>query len=217
MLDEDRVTSPAGARLGPQYGLKAQLERRGQKRQRALLRVALLHDEGIKDLCVVKNISASGLSARVYRKLTSGTNVRVEFRSGELLSGSVVWERDWEVGIVFPKPIDVESVLASRWITEEGRRRTLPRIALACRGQLTAGPRSLNVMLQDISQGGARVQTEAPETDIRNVLLSLPDLPPIAGVVRWLGGTQAGISFNECIAFEQLARWIQTYRARPLD
>jgi hypothetical protein len=217
MLDHDRVTSPAGPGLGSQHGRKAQLDRRGHKRQRALLRVALLHTEGTKDLCVVKNISASGLSARVYRRLAGNSHVRVEFRSGELLSGSIVWERDWDVGIVFPKPIDVDSVLASRWITEEGRRRTLPRIDLACRGQLTAGSRSLNVMLQDISQGGARVQTEAPVTDLRNIVLSLADLPPIPGVVRWMGGTEVGISFNECVAFEQLARWIQMQRRPASD
>jgi hypothetical protein len=151
----------------------------------------------------------------VYRKLANGELVQVEFRSGDLLSGSVVWECDWEVGIVFPDPIDVDSVLASRWITEIGKRRNLPRIELACAGRITAGSRSLNVMLQDISQGGAKVQIEAPMSDIRDMVLRLPDLPPLAGVVSWVSETELGISFNQCIAFEQLARWIQARRTKP--
>jgi hypothetical protein len=215
MLNRDRTTHSVGTLVTSRLAQKGQEERRAQKRQMVLLRVALLHAGGIKDLCVVKNISASGLSACVYRKLANGEPVQVEFRSGDLLSGSVVWERDWEVGIVFPDPIDVDSVLASRWITEIGKRRNLPRIELACPGRIKAGSRSGNVMLQDISQGGARVQVEAPMTDIRDIVLRLPDLPALAGVVSWVSDTEIGISFNQCIAFEQLARWIQARRTEP--
>src|SRR3990170_6108830 len=188
-------------------------EQRGHKRHVALLRVALLHARGSKELCVVRNISPGGLSARVYRKLAGGEHVEVEFRSGERLGGNVVWERDWEVGITFPDLIDVDAVLASRWVTESGRGRSLPRIQIDCRGQLKMGARSYGVVLQDISQGGAKVQTQTPIMDGGGLVLSLPDLPPVAGVVRWVGGAEVGISFNECIPFDQLARWIQKHRS----
>ena len=187
-------------------------DRRGEKRHVALLRVALLHAGDTKDLCVVRNVSSRGLSARAYRKFAIGEHVRIEFRSGELLSGSVVWERDWEIGIEFPRPIDVDSVLSSRWVTETGRRRNLPRIEIACEGRLKTGLRSYPVMLQDISQGGARIRIEAPTFDKGNIILCLPDLSPLAGVARWAGESELGISFNECLSFERLARWIQAMR-----
>jgi hypothetical protein len=38
-------------------------------------------------------------------------------------------------------------------------------------------------------------------------------MPPISGVVRWSTETTAGISFNECLSFDVLARWIQARRA----
>jgi PilZ domain-containing protein len=193
---------------------RARLERRRQARHVALLRVAVLHAAGVRDLCVVKNISSSGLSARAYRKLACDEPVQIEFKSGEMLSGSVVWERDWDVGIVFPKAIDVEAVLASRWVTEPGRRRNLPRIELECEGQLSTGLGSFDVALQDISQGGARVEIQTPRFELGEVVsLSLPDLPPVRGVVRWVGGCGVGISFNECIAFETLARWVHARRS----
>jgi hypothetical protein len=56
----------------------------GRVRQLALLRVALLHSGGVSDICVVRNVSPNGLSARVYRKLSPGDDVEIEFRSGEL-------------------------------------------------------------------------------------------------------------------------------------
>jgi hypothetical protein len=178
----------------------------------ALLRVALLHAGGVSDICVVKNVSANGLSARVYRRLEPGEQVEVEFRSGELLAGSVVWERECEVGIIFPERIDVTAVLASRSVVEASKRRALPRISVQCQGQLSTGLRSIDIVLQDISQGGASLETETQMADLSSVRLSLPDLPPVAGVVRWTSGTKVGVSFNECIAFEQLAQWIQARR-----
>lgn len=190
----------------------ADRERRREKRHVALLRVALLHAQGTKDLCVVKNVSSTGLSIRAYRKFVGGEHVEVEFRSGELLNGSVVWQQDWDAGIVFPKPIDVDLVLASRWVTESGRRRNLPRIEVSCPGRLKSGLRFHEVALQDISQGGARVKFETPSVDAGNVVLHLPDLTPLAGVARWVGGAFVGISFNECIPFELLARWIHVHR-----
>ena len=190
----------------------ARPDRRRQIRQLALLRVALLHAGGASDICVVKNISSNGLSARVYRKLAADEQVEIEFRSGELLAGSVVWEDGCDVGIVFPRPIDVAAVLASRWTSEKGKRRALPRISVECPGLLSTGLRSTDVVLQDISQGGASLETNKAVADLKNVRLLLPDLPPIAGVVRWVSGTKVGVSFNENIGFEPLARWIQARR-----
>lgn len=196
-------------------GHAAPREQRSHPRHISILRVGLLHARGSKELCVVRNISSGGLSARVYRKLAGGEHVQVELRSGERLSGHVVWERDWEFGIEFPELIDVDSVLASRWVTESGRGRSLPRIQVTCRGRLKMGPRSYSVVLNDISQAGAKVQTHTPIVDGGDLVLTLPDLAQVAGIVRWVGGTDVGISFNECIPFEVLARWIQKYRAAP--
>lgn len=188
-------------------------DRRGAKRHIALLRVALLHVSGSKELCVVKNISQSGLSARVYRKLASGDEVEIEFKSGELLSGSVIWDDNWNIGIQFPKPIDVEAVLASRWVIEAGRGRNLPRIDIDFPGRLTLGTSSFEVQLQDISQSGARVRMGTAIAAHAKIVLALEGLPPTAGVVRWTRGSEVGISFNECISFEQLARWIYARRS----
>lgn len=190
-------------------------ERRRHIRQLALLRVGLLHAGGESDICVVRNVSPNGLSARVYRKLVVGEEVEIEFRSGQSLAGSVVWESECDVGIVFPQPVDVASVLANRAPCAANKRRSLPRINVECEGQINTGLRSIEVILRDISQGGAHLEAQSQPARMSNVHLQLPDLPPVPGVVRWATGTSLGISFNECIAFEQLARWIQVRREAP--
>jgi hypothetical protein len=214
MLKHNQALGSRGTPKGLRGTGVHQHDRRTHVRQTALLRVAVLHAAGTRDLCVVKNISPDGLSARAYRTLAVGDHVQVEFKSGELLGGSVVWGRECDIGIVFPEPIDVEAVLAGTWVTEPKSRRNLPRIAIDCGGRLKTHLGTFDVTLQDISQSGARVEAEAPGIDRGEVLLNLPGLPPIAGVIRWLRGTQVGISFNECIAFERLARWIEARRVR---
>ena len=189
----------------------SKLERRSEKRHVALLRVAVLHVAGERDLCVVRNISTHGLSARLYRDLAKSAKVEVEFRSGERLKGSVVWKKNQEVGIRFPTPVDVETVLASRWLVERGRRRNLPRIELSSEARLKKGSNHHAAELQDISQGGARVRINCP-LELGRVVLILPRMPPVAGVVRWTAGGIAGISFDECVAFDQLASWIEDRR-----
>ena len=187
-------------------------ERRRHVRQLALLRVALLHAGGVSDICVVRNVSSSGLSARVYRKLAVGEQVKIEFRSGELLTGSVVWEHECDIGIVFPKPIHVAAVLSSNRASQATKRRALPRINVECQGRLSTGLKSMAATLRDISQGGANLEVEGPIAILSNVRLMLPDLQPLAGVIRWSSGHNVGVSVNVCIAFVELARWIQVRR-----
>lgn len=187
-------------------------ERRKEERHVALLRVGVLHARGNKDLCVVKNISANGLSARAYRQVAVGDEVHIEFKSGEILTGKIAWTQDWNLGITFPDPIDFEAVLASRWVTEGQRRRNLPRVPVTCDGRLKHGARSMDVTLLDISQGGARLRIGASSIDLGEAVLTLPDLAQIAGVVRWIANQQVGISFNECLSFDQLASWIHAKR-----
>lgn len=187
-------------------------DRRKEGRHVALLRVGVLHARGDRNLCVVKYISASGLSARAYQKVVIGDEVHIEFKSGGLLGGRVVWARDWNLGIKFPDPIDVEAVLASRWVVEGQRRRNLPRIPLVCDAKLKSGGRSIGACLLDVSQAGARLRADVSKVELGKAELSLAGLQSIPGVIRWTTMDQAGMSFNECLSFEKLACWIHAQR-----
>jgi hypothetical protein len=187
-------------------------EQRSHVRHVTMLRVATLHTQGSKELCVVKNISAGGLSARVYRSFDVGESVEVELRFDERIHGTVQWVREFEVGIAFPEEIDVASVLTSRWVTEDGRRQRLPRIEVDCRCRLRVGSRFYLASLLDVSQGGAKLRTERPFQGIGDAILTLPELGSLEGSVRWSQGNRVGLSFNERLPFELLVRWIQARR-----
>jgi hypothetical protein len=209
------VTKAAAVRMKPIDCSEARTprpDRRKEERHIALLRVGVLHARGNKDLCVVKNISANGLSARAYRQVAVGDEVHIEFKSGEILTGKIAWTQDWNFGITFPDAIDFEAVLASRWVTDGQRRRNLPRVPMTCDGRLKQGARLMDAMLLDISLGGARVRIGASPLNLWEAVLTLHGLAQIGGVVRWIANEQCGISFNECLSFDQLASWIHVRR-----
>ena len=151
-------------------------ERRARTRHITVLRVALLHARDTKELCVVRNLSAGGLSARVYRSFAVGETLQVEFRSDERIEGSVKWVRDFEVGVAFSQEIDVEAVLTNPWATDGGRRQRLPRIDLECPCQLRVGAGFHLGDLVDISQGGAKLRLRRPLRGSADAVLNLPGL-----------------------------------------
>ncbi|MBV8687945.1 MAG: PilZ domain-containing protein [Alphaproteobacteria bacterium] len=190
-----------------------ELERRAGPRQVALLRMGLLHFGGVKEPCVVKNLSAGGLSARVYGSVRPDAPVEVELRPGERLAGKVVWSRGLEVGIGFAAPVDLHALVASRWVEESGRRPRMPRLDIECRARLRIGARVFGGTLVNISHGGAKVRTDRPVGKWGDAVLTLPDLPHVHAALRWAEGTFVGLEFNHPLPFEALAGWVRDRRA----
>jgi len=188
-------------------------DRRREQRHKTIMRVGLLHGAGYKELCLVRNISAGGMMARVYRAMAVGETLSVELREGQLLSGTVAWSRDWYVGISFDAEIDVEDALATRWVSEFGHRPRLPRIDIDCPARIRVGSRFYAARLRNISQGGAKVQLFKPLAAWGDAALSLLDLPPLKSQIRWMFDDFVGLSFNERLPFEVLALWLQDHRA----
>src|SRR5258708_39388346 len=122
MSKHDRIARVTAALPAPRRDDKRHQERRAQPRQLALLRVALLRANGVRDLCVVKNISPSGLSARIYYKITGGGDVADAIPSPNLPPASAVLARGWEKARRFPSAINIKSFFAHAQSLRDGRR-----------------------------------------------------------------------------------------------
>lgn len=186
--------------------------------------VGLMHVGEIEDFCRVRNISATGLMAHVYRPLAIGEEVRIETKSGLLLQGYVVWAGDHvpelasravhQVGVRFCEEIDVEAVLSTQFVNEVGDLQRWPRIKIDSHLRLILGNgRQFSGTLCDISQGGAKVLTAYALMGEISCTLILRGLPPLNGSVRWTGGTKIGLEFDQAIKLETLILWIQDRRA----
>lgn len=176
------------------------------------MRVGLIRTSRGEEMCLVRNISSSGLCARLYQEKRPGDVVQIELKSGGLLSGKIVWTRGLEAGIVFHAPIDLEQVLLSRWVSENGQQPRVPRVGITCPGILRVNGRSHSARVHNISPGGARLEMRSEIPTLAETVLFLPNLAPIAGHVRWSKGSTAGLSFNERLPLDLLTQWIDLQR-----
>ena len=76
-------------------------ERRSDERLIKILRVGTLIIDGRRELCLIRNISAGGVMAHVYSKLSPGQPVTIELKATQPVAGHVVWMRDANAGIQF--------------------------------------------------------------------------------------------------------------------
>ena len=184
-------------------------ERRLQERHLTILRVGTLIVDGRRELCLVRNISAGGLMAHVYCPLEIRQSVSIELKTNQPIEGQVIWLDDANVGIEFASPIDVTELLANPPVLENGWRPRLPRVEVNRLATLRVGARTYWVRTRDVSQGGVKVETDQPIEPGSDIVVTLENLRPMQGVVRWQNGTVCGISFNQHIPFAELIDWLK--------
>jgi len=193
-------------------------ERRQNLRHVTVLRVAKLQTPRSEELCLVRNISAGGLMAHIYSELNIGEPVSAEFKSGQAVSGRVLWRRDGLAGIEFDQPVNAARILAdSHDYSPSAQQPRAPRVGMDVKARIRVGARYHTVTLCNISQSGGRVSPGDPLEAGEKLILMLNGLPPIAGSVRWSDREHAGIAFDNPIAFEALARWVPTMQAQARE
>ena len=184
-------------------------ERRQQRRHMTILRVGSLFVDDKRELCLIRNISAGGLMAHVYSPLEAGQAIGVELKSNHRIAGIVTWVQDNNAGITFDHPIDVEDMLASQTVLENGWQPRLPRVEIDCLATLRAGARTYGVSTRDISQGGIKIDIDERLDEGQPAVLTLEGFRAVEGVVRWYQDGVCGIAFNQVIPFRELMTWLR--------
>jgi hypothetical protein len=144
-----------------------------------------------------------------------GSTLEVEIRPGERIPAKVVWSRDWHVGVEFLRLFDLDEALQYDTTEDIALDFRLPRLEVSCPGRLQIGSRAYPVRLCNISEGGAKVEMRSPMKKLSAAVLSLPDLPPAPGYVRWVDDKRLGIGFDEPLPHRVLAGWAASRTARP--
>lgn len=185
------------------------INRREHARYPLLRRQALLHSAGTCEPCVIRNISAAGLMLRVFKPALVEGRVEIELDSGQRLAGEVAWRAEWEIGIAFSEPIDVDTIVNGLSEAQPPEnRRALPRTTVSCPVQLRLRTRILKGRINNISEAGAGVDTLRPLPSGTRIELTLPDLPPMTASVEWSKGNSAGLQFDEPLPANVLSNWL---------
>jgi hypothetical protein len=182
--------------------------RRADERHLTLFRVGTLVLGDRRELCLVKNISAGGVSIRAYCALEPDTALSIELKEAQPVAGRVTWVRGSDAGITFDERVDVVELLTSG---ADGPRPRMPRIEVESVCFVRDGAILHRTSLQNISQGGISVEAPNPLSVGREVTVSLPGLAPQAASVRWKHGDRYGISFNSVLPLAGLVKWLHEH------
>ena len=186
----------------------ARVDRRRDVRHLTILRVGTILIDERRELCLIRNISAGGLMALVYSCLVAGDRIAIELKTNQRIPGKISWVRESTVGIEFDERIDVGEVLSNAALLDNGWRPRMPRVPVEKMATLRAGARTYWVTVQDVSQGGVKIEADQPLEVNGEAVVTLENFRPVSGVVRWRRGNLAGISFNQVIPFHELSRWL---------
>jgi hypothetical protein len=99
------------------------------------------------------------------------------------------------------------------WVKANPQRRRFQRLDIQCRARIRIGKRQYAGYLHNISLGGAKLRTITPIGRLGNVILRLPDLPPLKCTLRWTNAYNAGVSFELPLTRAMLKEWTEARSA----
>ena len=97
-----------------------------------------------------------------------------------------------------------------------GKGGTIKRITQFMNPRITRiviGKRQYAGYIQDVSEGGARLRTVTSIRKLGNVILRLPDLPPLTCRLCWTDAYHAGVVFERKLTKADLRKWVETRAA----
>lgn len=192
-MDEAKICDPVGdeMRTAPRISL--------------MLRAAKLSAGGGEYLCILRDVSATGLKARLFHPLPAEGPYAIELGTGESYPLELVWERDSHAGFRFTEgPIDLTAL-----VDEAGRfpKRQL-RLALNRPVVVTANAINLPATLANLSQHGALIELDFPLALRQLVQVGGGELPVRHARVLWRRGKAHGLVFSDGYRLDELAQLV---------
>ncbi len=176
-------------------------EQRIAPRVTLLIRPAKLATPEGEFVCVIRDVSATGVSVRLFHPLPHGKSACLETETGQRLAMRKVWARGSEAGFQFDDTIDVASL-----ITEAGKfRKRKLRIEIELPITVTINGTDHQATISNLSQQGARIELAAPLALAQRLLIRSSYLPDIRAQVRWRGGGGYGLVFEDTFSLGDFA------------
>jgi hypothetical protein len=189
-------------------------DRRADDRTTTLFQVArLLTEQGAQHLCLIRNIGAGGMMLEIYAPLEPGMRVRIEPKVCDPIAGVVRWAQAGQAGIAFDDPIDVHAYLHTHNVLLPDQLPRCPRVTTALRARLRIGAVWHLVPLIDLSQGGAKVETDLPVELGQGAEIDIAGIGTLGAHVRWVRGERIGLVFTNPLRLALVAQWIATHGA----
>lgn len=177
-------------------------DRRISPRYTSLIRAAKLVCGKGEFVCVVRDVSATGVRLRCFHAPPRDRSMSLELQNGE--SFAIEWVRGKGVEASFQfvgDSVAVERLVRETWLYP---RRPL-RLNLAIPLTLRAPTGAMVAISQNLSQQGCRVATPEPLAIAQPVIVEGPQMPPVRAKVRWRHNGHSGLVFDDTFSLRDFA------------
>jgi len=170
----------------------------------------LSHEGNPGQLCRVRNLSEHGMQIDTIASLLPGMKISVELRGGAHLTGAIAWTKASRAGVRFDAPTDVNAILGKPQLEPSTPRPRSPRFVAEIPARISSLGRSIDVVLADLSQGGACLRLQRTLRVDSEVILMIPGLPTRRCTTRWSNDEFAGLAFHDPISYAELSAWLDS-------
>ncbi|MCZ8173258.1 MAG: PilZ domain-containing protein [Novosphingobium sp.] len=185
--------------------LNSNSEQRSAPRVSLMLRSAKLIGPAGEFLCILRDVSATGIKAKLFHPLPAGGPLELELGNGERFAVEPVWLADGHVGCRFINgPVELAALVEEH---DKFPKRQI-RIKLDLPVIVGGGQSNLAGNLLDLSQHGALVKLDFFLALGQLVTVSGSNLPQRHARVRWRRGSAHGLVFHEGFKLDELARLV---------
>ena len=176
-------------------------DQRAAPRFTSLIRAAKLVSAKGEFVCVVRDVSSTGVRLRCFHTVPRDPAMALELHNGELLELEPVREEGTEASFRFASEVPLE-----RLVQETGhfpRRLLRLNIAVPLTLRTLAGPVAAET--QNVSQQGCRIESAMPLALAQSVLVESSHLPGIRAKVRWRRDGAFGLVFDDTFSLKDFA------------
>ncbi len=183
-------------------------DQRSAPRVTLLIRPAKIATVEGEFVCVIRDVSSTGVSLRLFHAPPMGQRASLETESGQTIAMERVWASGKDMGFRFLEPIDVAAL-----VSEESRfpKRKL-RLAIELPVTLLLLGQEHHAVIHNLSQQGARIECQQRIAIDQVVRLRSGSRLEVRAKVRWRRDNNYGLVFEDTFQlteFAQLAALLQ--------
>src|SRR5688572_2958135 len=181
-------------------------DRRGDYRVLTVYRIARVSGASDSGLCRVQNVSDGGMMLVTALALAEEEEVEIALSDGVVLKGRVAWVDDAKVGVRFPEPIDVVTVLRSLAVERGAGAHRSIRLPVDTLAVASTPSGTVSIAVLDISQNGMKVRHDGSLEPELGITIALAGGLRRRAIVCWVRHRLAGLKLLDPIDLQELAR-----------
>lgn len=176
-------------------------EQRAAPRYASLIRAAKLVCGQGEFLCVIRDVSATGISLRTFHALPTDPTVALELQNGETYEIREVRRSGREASYRFDREVAVERLIQEAWRFPKRQLRLNLFIPLT----ISTLTQKAEAMTLNLSQQGARIECDTVFAIDQMVRIAGEHFPETRAKVRWRKDANYGLVFENTFSLREFS------------